>query len=382
MAYFNVSRDSAALGHAVKWGAFHSWNMRNGSSTANADDQCAGQSYIDLYRIDPRPERIANIRTCIDRMVKNSSNDLWTWIDAIQMAMPVFAKLGAFSGDSSYFAKMYDLFHYPKTTLGLYNQTDRLWWRDKTFKTAKSPSGKNVYWSRGNGWVFAALARVLSEVPLSDSHYREYETTFKEMAGALKAIQRSDGFWNENLADPAHFGGPEASGTGLFVYGMAWGINKGVLDAADYLPAVQKGWAAIADSVLFTDGKLGYVQGTGDSPGDNGSGVTEVTPSRTMVPDFDDFGLGCVLLAGSETAVLADKLTSVKQARETNMPNSARIGAYGIRLITGSLPQGDRRYGAVFDVKGRAVAVGRMDGGAFDRRSGAGLAKKVFVIRK
>lgn len=367
LAYWSVSRDSAALAHAVNWGVFHSWNMRNGAITTDADDQCAGQSYIDMYRIDPRPERIATIKTCIDRTVDNSSNNFWTWIDAIQMAMPVFAKLGANYGDSAYFDKMYDLFHYPKTTLGLYNQTDHLWWRDETFKTAKSPAGKNVYWSRGNGWVFAALARVLSELPTSDAHYREYETTFKEMASVLKPLQRSDGFWNENLADPTHFGGPEATGTGLFVYGMAWGINKGVLDETEYLPAVQKGWKAIADSAIFPDGRLGYIQGTGDSPGDNGSGVTGVAPSRTMVPDFDDFGLGCVLLAGSETAILAGKQTSVRRGRDMSAPKSALRRAFGNRFTILNPASGARGSAVVFDVKGERGAAGWGDRGAFNR---------------
>jgi hypothetical protein len=284
--------------------------MRSGNATTNADDQCAGQSYIDLYRIDPKPERIANIKTDIDAEVSGSSNNYWTWIDAIQMAMPVFAKLGKQYPTGGYFNKMYSLYNYTKTTLSLYNQTDHLWWRDATFKTAKSPAGKNVYWSRGNGWVFAALARVLTELPTTDAHRLEYETTFKEMAAALKAVQRTNGFWNESLADPTQFGGSELTGTGLFTFGFAWGVNNGLLLKTDYLPAIVNAWEAIADTAIFSTGALGYVQGSGSEPGDNGS-VNNVTPSRNMVPDFDDYGLGCVLLAGSEVAKLADMTSAL-----------------------------------------------------------------------
>ena len=381
LAYFTVSQDSAALAHAVNWGNFHSWDMRNGATTTNADDQCAGQSYIDMYRLDRQSERITNIKTCIDRMVNSSSNNFWTWIDAIQMAMPVFAKLGVQYDNTGYFNKMYSLFNYPKTTLNLYNQTDGLWWRDANFKTAKSPAGKNIYWSRGNGWVFAALARVLAELPASDIHRQEYETTFKEMAGALKAVQRSDGFWNENLADPAHFGGPEVTGTGLFVYGMAWGVNKGILAETDYLPAIQKAWKAIVDSAIFSDGKLGYVQGTGDSPGDNGSGVANVTPSRNMVPDFDDYGLGCVLLAGSEAAILAENQTSLKQTRNVIISNPKLHKAFGNHLVLMDVLSGARGSLTIFDLTGKVVARGRTGRDVFDRMRRAGFAEKAYVVK-
>ena len=382
LAYFDVSRDSAALNHAVNWGMFHSWNLRTGNTTTNADNQCAGQCYIDLYRLDEKPERVSNIKTCIDRMTRNSSNNYWTWIDAIQMAMPVFAKLGAQYKDNGYFDKMYSLYNYPKTTLGLYNQTDCLWWRDATFKNAKSPSGKKIYWSRGNGWVFAALVRVLDELPSSDPHREEYETIVKEMAGALKKVQRSDGFWNENLADPNHFGGPEVTGTGLFVYGIAWGINNGLLSSADYLPTVQKGWQAIADSAIFSNGKLGYVQGTGDSPGDNGSGVTNVTPSRNIVPDFDDYGLGCVLLAGSEMAKFADAHTGVLQKRNTSISKSAAVHkVFGNHLVEADLPEGTPVSLVLFDLTGKIISRKRINCSPGSRIPQVGLSEKLYLVK-
>ena len=44
---------------------------------------------------------------------------------------------------------------------GLYSKTDHLWWRDQDFDPPYTePNGKSCYWSRGNGWVYAALVRV------------------------------------------------------------------------------------------------------------------------------------------------------------------------------------------------------------------------------
>ena len=61
------------------------------------------------------------------------------------------------------------------------------------------------------------------------------------MSAALLARQRNDGFWNANLADTLLYAGKETSGTALFVYGMAWGINNNILSRATYLNAVKKG---------------------------------------------------------------------------------------------------------------------------------------------
>ena len=377
LAYYAVSKDTSALNHAIKWGTFHSWNLRNGVPDTIADNQCAGQPYIDLYRLDPtKSERIANIKTCIDAGVSGSSINYWYWIDALQMAMPVFAKLGKQYNSTGYFNKMYSLYNYPKTTLGLYNTTDHLWWRDATFKTAKSPAGKNVYWSRGNGWVFAALARVLTELPATETHRQEYETTFTEMAAALKAVQRADGFWNENLADPAHFGGPELTGTGLFTYGIAWGVNQGLLVKADYMSIIVNAWKAIADTAIFSNGALGYVQGTGAKPGDN-DGVNGVTPSRNMVPDFDDFGLGCVLLAGSEVAKLSESavvesMPGVRVAQSRAVP-SVRFSR-GWLTIANNEPVS--MTVSIFDAMGRAILRKEAGGPEIARlplRLGAGI---------
>lgn len=292
------------MSYAVAWGEAHSWQLRNSdSSTTNADNQCAGQTFIDLYRLDGAKDatRIAAIQSSIDGMLKNDVTDVWTWVDAIQMAMPVFARFGAAHPDSGYLDAMYALYSYPKRRAagGLYNTTDHLWWRDANWKTQKTPSGKQVYWSRGNGWVFAALARVLDDLPATDPHRGEYTQDFTDMAAALRAIQRDDGFWNPSLNDSMHFGGPEASGTALFVYGMAWGIRQGLLDEASYAPVVVQAWKSLVDVAVHADGFIGYLQSTGDDPSDG------QPLSYDKVPDFEDYGVGCVLLAGSELAKLA-----------------------------------------------------------------------------
>jgi len=283
--------------YAVDWGQKHSWGLRGGIQTRNADNHAAGQTYIDLYNIDQQPERIKDIKASIDLMMASGKIDDWTWIDALQMGMPVFAKLGVLYKDNAYYEYMYKMYTHSRNVEGggLYNAKDGLWWRDKSFVPPyKEPNGEDCYWSRGNGWVVAALVRVLDIMPKDAPHRDEYLQMYKDMLKALVPIQRTDGFWNASLHDANNFGGKETSGTALFVYGMAWGINQGLIDPAVYKPVLVKAWNAMVKDAVTKDGSLGFVQGTGKEPKD-GQPVT-----YTSRPDFEDYGLGCFLLAGTE----------------------------------------------------------------------------------
>jgi rhamnogalacturonyl hydrolase YesR len=281
------------------WGEFHKWGLRNGNKTRNGDDQCCGQTYIDLYLADTtKRERIANIKECIDNMIATEKVDDWWWIDALQMAMPVYARLGVIYNDTRYFDRMHEMYLYTKNKhgeKGLYNTVEHLWWRDKDFDPPYAePNGKNCYWSRGNGWVIAALVRTLEWLPESSPYREEYIKTLKEMSEALVSCQRSDGFWNVSLHDPSNFGGKELTGTSLFVYGMAWGVKNGILEKEKYMPVILKAWTGLVSDCVHPNGFLGHVQGTGKEPKDS------QPTGYSNTPNFEDFGLGCFLLAGSE----------------------------------------------------------------------------------
>lgn len=300
MALYQIDPKKAYYDYAVQWGEKHKWGLRGGIKTRNADNQCCGQTYIDLYLLDNQqhPERVHDIKASFDSMLLTTKVDDWHWIDALQMGMPVLVKLGNLFNNQAYFKRMYEMYadtKYKQGGNGLYNSAEKLWWRDKDFDPPyKEPNGDDCYWSRGNGWVVAALVKTLEALPKTDPHYNEYLQDYKDMCAALLPLQRSDGYWNVSLNDPDHFGGKEVSGTSLFIYGFSWGINQGILDRNTYLPAITKAWNAMCQEAVHPDGKLGYVQGTGKEPKD-GQPV-----SYNSTPDFEDYGLGCFLMAGSE----------------------------------------------------------------------------------
>lgn len=297
MALYSICPEDAYYDYAKNWSDFHKWGFRKGTNNRNADDYCASQTYIDLYRLCPEPGHLRKTIATMNMLVNTPQNDDWYWIDAIQMGMPVLAKLGTTLNDSRYYDKMWDMYACSRNEIGggLYNAKEGLWWRDADFVPPyKEPNGKNCYWSRGNGWVYAALVRVTDEIPANETHRKDYLNDFIAMSKALKKCQRQDGFWNVSLHDESNFGGKETSGTALFVYGMAWGIRNGILDRAEYLPVVAKAWNALVKEAVHPNGFLGYVQGTGKEPKDGQPVGYDTTP------DFEDYGVGCFLLAGTE----------------------------------------------------------------------------------
>ena len=87
----------------------------------------------------------------------------------------------------------------------------------------------------------------------------------------------------------------ESSGTGFYVYGLAWGVNHGLLDASEYRPALVSGWNALT-KVVAKDGRVGWVQQVSDRP-------ETVSESDTQF-----YGVGAFLLAASEVARLKSEV--------------------------------------------------------------------------
>ena len=175
---------------------------------------------------------------------------------------------------------------YKATTDFLFDKEDHLYYRDENF-IGKQDHGSKIFWSRGNGWVFAGLTNILNELDPESSEYKYFLTIYKKMADKLLTLQTPEGHWAMSLLGQEFYPTPETSGSSFFIYGMAWGINQGILDKASYESAVKKGWNAMVGYVT-KEGMLGYVQPIGAAPG-------KAWPDKTEV-----YGTGAFLSAGSE----------------------------------------------------------------------------------
>jgi len=125
--------------------------------------------------------------------------------------------------------------------------------------------GENApfFWGRGNGWVAAGLAEVLSELPPENPHYPVILNGYRKMMNALLEYQAEDGMWRQLIDHPEAW--KETSATGMFGYAIATGVKAGILPEAQFKPAYEKAWLALV-SYINEDGEITDVcVGTGQS---------------------------------------------------------------------------------------------------------------------
>jgi rhamnogalacturonyl hydrolase YesR len=290
MATYRTTQQSKYLDTVNSWGAANNWGLI--SPDTNADDECAAQSFVESYDVQMDATKIAATKSALDGLVASpqQGRSLWWWADSLFMAPAVFAKLGAATSNTAYVDAMDTMFW--DTVSYLQDPSSSLFWRDGSYFGQTCPGGGNMFWSRGNGWVIAGTARVIDALPQNYANRDKYVSLFKAMAATLLTLQRQDGYWGSCLTNTADYTEPETSGTSAFAFAFAWGINRGILDPAEYRAATDKAWSALG-SAVDSSGALGWVQAVGAAPGDSVQSNTE------------PYASGLFLLAGSEVAALS-----------------------------------------------------------------------------
>lgn len=283
----------------VRMAQHFDWKLLN-ARFPHADDMALGQTYMDLYLETRDPARMADTKATLDRLVVRSDDPsklLWWWCDALFMAPPVLARISAATGDRRYLDYMDR--EWWQTSESLYDPVEHLYFRDSRYFTQKQENGQKIFWSRGNGWVMGAFAKVLEVMPSDYPSREKYIAQYKEMAERIASIQGEDGLWRSGLLDPGAYDLPEVSGSAFFTYSLAWGINHGVLDRAKYEPVVRRAWAGILKHV-YADGRLGSIQPIDGQPG-------KFKPSASYV-----YGVGGFLLAASELDALTPDAAPIR----------------------------------------------------------------------
>jgi rhamnogalacturonyl hydrolase YesR len=273
------------------------WSLR--SEIPNADDQSVGQTYLELALPQPAPGKIDPTRKALDGLLSGSAAPIpkgqadipWWWCDALFMAPPVWSRMYAATHESKYLA--YIDRHWSETSALLYDPQRHLYYRDVTFLHKTDDRGNPIFWSRGNGWVMAGIARTLQAMPSDYANRGKYEQQLREMAAAVLPLQDSaTGLWHSNLLDPAGYPQPEVSGSALITMALAWGVNHGVLPRSQYKPVIAKAWSGLVGEI-YADGRLANIQQTGSAP-------AYYLPSSSYT-----YGVGGFLLAGAQVEQLA-----------------------------------------------------------------------------
>ncbi|MEO1449930.1 MAG: glycoside hydrolase family 88 protein, partial [Bacteroidota bacterium] len=277
-AYYKGSGETVFRDHIRSIGYNYGWRPSVG--IFNADNHTFFQQAIALYKEEPRKAYIRDIRYVMDIHLARDPNgpenlyhnrkdnpyhhEWWTWCDALYMSPPTFARMYDLTGQQKYLD--YAIKYWKKTGDYLYSPSDSLYFRDYNYFDKLTENGKKIFWSRGNGWVLAGLARFIPFIPEDHPDRAYFVDQFKAMAAKLAQIQdQEDGMWRVSLLDPAYLDQGESSGTAFFTWGIAWGINYGLLDEATFRPVVEKSWKALCGNVN-DEGRLGYVQQIAASP--------------------------------------------------------------------------------------------------------------------
>jgi rhamnogalacturonyl hydrolase YesR len=290
MAAYKATGDEKFLQQAMAWGKQHQWMV--GTESSGANKLFCVETWAECYFVKQDKAMLAPSIEWLGTAAKNSPAGAKVWYleggrryaDSLYGACTL-AMLSKATGDKKYLAYTHDFFW--DVQAELFDKDDGLFYRDKRFIGQQTKNGKKVFWSRGNGWVLGGIVRILEYLPEDDPQRPRYVELLKTMAAAIAKRQGADGLWRPNLADPDDAPMPESSGTGFFCYGIAWGINHGLLDRATYEPIVRKAWAGLVKSVS-ADGQVQWGQPVGDRP-------VSLQQSQTH-----EYVTGTFLLAGSE----------------------------------------------------------------------------------
>jgi unsaturated rhamnogalacturonyl hydrolase len=299
MALAGISGKPAYRDAMVRMGEANGWQL--GERPYHADDHAVAQTYAELYLQLREPKMIQALRARFDDILAHprtgtldftaaGNQERWSWCDALYMAPPAWLRLWTVSGDQRYLD--FAVREWWATSDYLYDKDEHLYYRDSNAFGKHEANGAKVFWGRGNGWVMGGLVRMLEFLPTGHPERARFERQYREMAARVVKLQQADGLWRSSLLDPASYPMKESSGSALFTYALAWGVNQGLLDRPGYEAAVRKAWAALAANVN-PDGRLTHVQPIGLAPRLFDEQATEV------------YGVGAFLLAGSEMYRLA-----------------------------------------------------------------------------
>lgn len=240
------------------------------------------------------------------------------WLDGLYMASPFLAQYAGLFHEPALFDDVanqiivMDRHAYDPAT-GLYwhawDETRAQSWANP--QTGVSPN----FWSRAIGWYGMAIVDSLDYLPVSQPEIDHLVAILRRVAdGMVKWQDPKSGVWWQITNEGGRAGNYlESSGSAMFVYTLAKGVNKGYLPREKYLPAILKGYEGLLAAFIrkAPDGSLrltsvcrgaglGYTMSDGRTPRD---GSFKYYISEPVV-DNDPKGTGPFILAGIEVQKL------------------------------------------------------------------------------
>jgi rhamnogalacturonyl hydrolase YesR len=295
MEAWKATHDKAFFNQALDWGKQNEWQV--GTEPRGANRLFCSETWIELYLNKKIPAMIEPTSKWLATPGPYSPAGETRWyldagqpyVDSLYGASSL-AMLARATGKQEYLPMMRSFFD--DITGVLWDKESGLYYRDPSFIGKSTTHSKKIFWSRGNGWAFAGIARILEYLPQNDPDRPKYLAIYERMASELIKRQSSDGFWRANLDDSADIPNPESSGTAFFCFGLAWGINHHILDRGEFLPATEKAYAALANAVS-PEGKVLWGQ------------LVDSKPNPALRESTHEYVTGAFMLAASEVYKLS-----------------------------------------------------------------------------
>ena len=286
--------------------------------TYNIDMVTAGRLLFNLYTTtkDTRYLKVMQLlRKQITEQPRTASGGFWhkkiypnqMWLDGLYMGEPFYAQYttqfenGVKLDDIAYQLELIQLHATdPKTGL-LYHGWDeskQMPWADKT--TGCSPN----FWSRSIGWYVMALVDVLDYFPENHPKRKSLIGYLNAISNSLIQFQDPSGLWYQ-VTDKGGSEGNylESSGSSMFAYAMAKGVNKGYLPMK-FKAIANKAFDGLTTQLIKTDpdGQIHItnacvVSGLGGNPYRDGSYTYYVNERKK---DNDPKATGSFILAALE----------------------------------------------------------------------------------
>jgi unsaturated rhamnogalacturonyl hydrolase len=178
------------------------------------------------------------------------------WLDGIWFSLPFYAEYARRFGETAVFddigrqyAAIFE--HSRDAKTGLlhhgWDETRQAFWADP------QTGASRAVWSRSVGWYAMSLVDVLDQVPATHPARAELLRMLADIAQTLVRYQdRESGLWYEVVDQPQASGNYlESSGTAMFVYALAKGVNRGYLDQRFASSAVRGYIGLIRDKVAI-----------------------------------------------------------------------------------------------------------------------------------
>ena len=103
------------------------------------------------------------------------------------------------------------------------------------------------FWGRGNGWMAAGMAEILTSLPKNNPDRPRIMKGYKIMMASLLKYQAETGMWRQLIDEPTSW--EESSSTGMFAFAIVKGVKKGWLDKNIYAPAARKAWLGLVSHI-------------------------------------------------------------------------------------------------------------------------------------